>query len=262
MTVPGIRLDKRSYQQQWELGAWLAGNLRVLWGCAASAAIVLYTLFIGPFLVLASFGSRRLADAAAMLWCRLVLWTAAVRVESVGRANLPANGSYILVANHQSYLDPCGLVRALGSVPRFVTKRELCAVPVFGQAVRALGQIVIDRSDPESAKRTIEAAAQTLPGGVQVCFFAEGTRSVDGSIGPFKKGAVVLGLQTGLPLVPVSISGSRHLMSKGSLVVRPGGRIRVVFGTPVPTAGAPFERRDALTAALRDAVIRAFDASL
>ena len=262
MRAPGTRLDKRPYQRQWELGTWLPAQLRILWGCVASAAIVLYTLLIGPPLVLLSFASRRLADAAAMLWCRLVLWTAAARVESIGRSNLPENGSYILVANHQSYLDPCGLVRALGSVPRFVTKMELSAVPVFGHAVRALGQIVIDRADPEGAKRTIDAATRTLPGGVQVCFFAEGTRSADGSIGPFKKGAVVLGLQTGLPLVPVSISGSRNLMPKGSLIVRPGGRIRVVFGPPMPTAGVPFERRDALTDGLREAVVRSFDASL
>jgi 1-acyl-sn-glycerol-3-phosphate acyltransferase len=261
MTVPGT-LDRRSDPRMGEMHARLTTSLRTVRGCAASAAVVLYTLLIAPYIVLVSLFSWRLADAAAMLWCRLVLWTAAIRVESAGRANLPRSGSYILVANHQSHLDSCALVCALGSVPRFVTKMELGAVPVFGNAVRALGQIVIDRADPESAKRVIDAAARVLPGGVQVVFFAEGTRSVDGSIGPFKKGAVVLGLQTKLPLVPVSISGARRLMPKGSMIVRPGGRIRVVFGTPVPTAGEPFERRDALTARLRDAIIRDFDASL
>jgi 1-acyl-sn-glycerol-3-phosphate acyltransferase len=236
--------------------------LRLAWGAAADAAVVLYTILIAPPLVAASYVAPRVAEWLAMRWCRLVLWTAGARIETGGTERLPARGSYILVANHQSYFDICALVCVLGKVPRFVTKEELTRVPLFGRAVRALGQIVIDRGNPDAAKHAIDRAVRTLPGGVQICFFAEGTRSIDGRIGPFKKGAVALGLMTGLPLIPVSISGTRKFMPKGSALVRPGGRVRIVFGEPVLTQGVPFEHREALNHRLRELVSREFDPAL
>lgn len=236
--------------------------LRLAWGLAVDAAVVLYTLLIAPPLVAAAYVAPSVSEWLARRWCRLVLWTAAARIQTVGMERLPARGSYILVANHQSYFDICALVCVLGKVPRFVTKEELTRIPLFGQAVRALGQIVIDRSNPDAAKRAIDRAVRTLPGGVQVCFFAEGTRSVDGRIGRFKRGAVALGLMTGLPLIPVSISGTRKFMPKGRALVRPGGRIRIVFGEPVLTQGVPFEDRETLNLRLRDLVTREFDPAL
>jgi 1-acyl-sn-glycerol-3-phosphate acyltransferase len=233
-----------------------------LWGLAADVAVILYTLILVPPLVLAAYVAPRLSERIAIHWCRTVLWTAGAVVEVAGKERLPARGSFILVANHQSYFDICALVEVLGKLPRFVTKQELTRIPFFGQAVRALGQIVIDRADPESAKRAIDRAMRTLPGGVQVCFFAEGTRSIDGRIGTFKKGAVALGIVTGLPLIPVSISGTRKFMPKGSAIVRPGGRIRVVFGEPVLTQGVPFEHRDDLNLRLWSLVVREFDQEL
>lgn len=236
--------------------------LRRGWGVVADLAIVLYTVVMVPPLVLLSYIFPRGAEWIALVWCRLVLFTSGAKVEAVGIECLPERGSYILVANHQSYFDICALVQVLSKIPRFVTKRELARVPLFGQGLRALRQIIIDRGDPEAAKHAIDAAVRALPGGVQVCFFAEGTRSVDGGIGPFKKGAVVLGVMTGLPLIPVSISGTRKFMPKGGMIIRPGGRIRIVFGEAILTRGVSVERRDALNERLRDAVVRNFDAAL
>jgi 1-acyl-sn-glycerol-3-phosphate acyltransferase len=236
--------------------------LRLAWGAVADVAIVLYTILVAPPLVAAAYVAPSVSEWFAMLWCRLVLWTTAAHIETAGMERLPARGSYILVANHQSYFDICALAHVLGKLPRFVTKEELTRIPFFGQAVRASGQIVIDRANPDAAKRAIERAVRTLPGGVQICFFAEGTRSVDGRIGPFKRGAVALGLMTGLPLIPVSISGTRKFMPKGSALVRPGGRIRIVFGEPVLTQGVPFENREILNVRLRELVTREFDPTL
>jgi len=236
--------------------------LQLAWGLAADVAVVLYTILLAPPIVVAAYVAPAASEWLTRQWCRLVLWTTAAQVETAGMERLPARGSYILVANHQSYIDICALVQVLGKLPRFVTKEELTRIPFFGQAVRASGQIVIDRANPDAAKRAIERAVRTLPGGVQVCFFAEGTRSVDGQIGPFKRGAVALGLMTGLPLIPVSISGTRKFMPKGSVLVRPGGRIRIVFGEPILTQGVPFENREALNLRLRNLVTREFDPTL
>jgi len=257
--MTGHDLDDPPCLRRHALGGWPVRILRFAYGVIASLAVVIYTLVVVPPIVLVSLRSRRGADGLAMLWSRLVLWTSLARVESVGRGQLPRGGSCVLVANHQSYLDICGLASALGAFPRFVAKKELLRVPVLGQGIVALGQIVIDRQDPEGAKGAIDRAMRALPDGVQVCFFAEGTRSVNGRIGPFKKGAVALALQTGLPLVPVSIRGTRELMPKGSPIVYPGGTIRVVFAKPIPTAGMSFDHRELLTAEVRDAVIRGYD---
>jgi 1-acyl-sn-glycerol-3-phosphate acyltransferase len=236
--------------------------LVVPWGVLVDLAVILYTLVLASSTVIASYVAPQAADTIAWLYCRLVLWTAAARVDTQGRERLPERGSYILVANHQSYFDICALVVALGKIPRFVTKQELARIPIFGHALRALRQIIIDRADPESARRAIDRAMRVLPGGAQLCFFAEGTRSTDGRIGPFKKGAVALGLVTGLPLIPVSISGTRKFMPRGAALVRPYGQIRLVFGEPVLTQGVAFERRDELNDRLRDLVVRAFDPAL
>jgi 1-acyl-sn-glycerol-3-phosphate acyltransferase len=236
--------------------------VRALWGVFADIAIVLYTLVIGSLVILASYVRPTVIERLATLWCDLVLWTSGARVDVIGGEQVPVDRSCILVANHQSDLDICALVHVLRTLPRFVTKKELMRIPVFGRAVRAARQIVIDRADPESAKHAIEEATRGLPGGVRLCFFAEGTRSKDGRIGRFKKGAAEIGLETGLPLVPVSISGTRKFMPKGAIILRPGGRIRIAFGPPVPTHGRSIEDREALTARLRDFVVREFDPTL
>jgi len=260
--VPGAEAAEMSHDPRRPSGAPSRATIRTIWGVGADAAVVLYTLVLGAIAIPMAFIQPKVADWLGVLWCRLIIWTSGVHVESVGKENLANAESCVLVANHQSYFDIFGLVSVLGEPPRFVTKKELQRIPVFGQALRALGQIIIDRADPQGAKHAIDAAARALPGGVKVCFFAEGTRSPDGRIGSFKKGAAALALQTGLPLVPVSISGTRKLMPKGSFVIRPGGRIRIVFGKPIVTHGVPFEERDALTVQLRDFIVREFDPSL
>jgi 1-acyl-sn-glycerol-3-phosphate acyltransferase len=259
--VSGAGLERKHERAQGR-GLGSAGAIaRAVWGVAADVAIILYTVVLAPPLIAVALISPGTADRIALVWCRLILWTAAARVEAAGMEHLPQRGPCILVANHQSYFDICGLVSVLGAPPRFVTKKELARIPVFGGALRALGEIIIDRADPESAKQAIQEAARSLPGVIRICFFAEGTRSADGGIGPFKKGAVALGCMTGLPLVPVSISGTRKFMRKGGILVRPCGRIRIVFGQPITTQGVPLDERDALNEQLRDFVIREFDPS-
>jgi 1-acyl-sn-glycerol-3-phosphate acyltransferase len=235
---------------------------RLLVSLVVDAAIVLYTLVIGSAVIVAAAVSQRAVDWLGALWCRLIVWTCAARIEVVGLERLPRGRSYVLVANHQSNFDIWALVSVLRMPPRFIAKHELLRLPVFGWALRVSGQIVIDRADPESAKVAINRATRALPEGMCLCFFAEGTRSADGRIGAFKKGAVALALMTGLPLVPVSISGTRKFLPKRGRLVRPGGRVRIVFGEPVETAGLTLEARDELNERMREQVYAAFDPDL
>jgi 1-acyl-sn-glycerol-3-phosphate acyltransferase len=157
------------------------------------------------------------------------------------------------MANHESLFDIPALVLAIPADFRIVAKRELLFVPIFGWALWLAGFVFIDRSDRESAIRKLERTVRTIRGGRSIVVFAEGTRSPDGRLLPFKKGGFILALQAGVPIVPVSIRGGRDILPKGSLHPRPG-RIELVFGAPVPTSIYSLETKDALIARVRDRI--------
>ena len=140
----------------------------------------------------------------------------------------------MLISNHLSNFDIWCTFACMPITVRFVAKKELLQLPVFGQALAVSDHIVIDRQDPESAIDKINAAAARAPEGIGILFYAEGTRSRDGKIHEFKKGGVSLALRTGLPIVPMSVSGTRKFLPRGCAVIRPGGRVRLVLGRADP----------------------------
>jgi 1-acyl-sn-glycerol-3-phosphate acyltransferase len=189
------------------------------------------------------------------VFARLVLWGFGARVRVAGLEGLEPGARYVIVSNHQSHLDPLALVVAFRAHPlRFVAKQELARVPIFGQALRASGTVFVTRSDTRTDVGRIERAQAALLEAVSVLFFAEGTRSHTGELGPFKKGAAVFGLKNGLPLLPVGVSGSFEILPRGFRALR-RGTIGVSVGRPIPTKGRDVEERDALTAELRAAVV-------
>ncbi|HEY5460754.1 MAG TPA: lysophospholipid acyltransferase family protein [Deferrimonas sp.] len=147
---------------------------------------------------------------------RLGGWT--FRVE--GMENLPSCGA-VLVANHQSIVDIPMLLSAFPQPVRFLAKRELGEIPLFGKAMAAAGNLFIDRDDPRDAVRMLRDVGARLRDGRLVVVFPEGTRSGDGSIGEFRPGAFYLAQKSGAPVVPVYIDGGRLALPKGSLRVRP-----------------------------------------
>jgi 1-acyl-sn-glycerol-3-phosphate acyltransferase len=227
-----------------------------LWGLGADVGIFVYTIVLGPLATAAALVARngRPIDVLGRLWCRLIVWTCGIRVELRGLENLENGRSYVLISNHLSNFDIWCTLATLPCRLHFVAKKELLRVPVFGKALAVSDHIVIDRTDPESAIRAINAAAARSLQGVCILFYAEGTRSPDGKIQEFKKGGVVLALQTGLPIIPVSISGTRKFLPKGCAVIRPSGRVRIVLDAPFETAGLPVEAKDDLNRRVRERV--------
>ena len=173
---------------------------------------------------------------------------AGVRVRLVGREHLDPQRAYVYMANHVSNLDPPALIPYLPQRASVMVKKELFRVPLLGRAMRMVSLVPIDRRNKEAAIASVRAAAEVLRSGISVVVFPEGTRSPDGRLLPFKKGPFHMALETGAPIVPVTIVGTRQLMSKGSLAVRPG-TATVIFHPPIETAGK--EDRDALIAAVR-----------
>lgn len=186
-------------------------------------------------------------------YARLALLGCGARVATNGDAHLPADEHFVVVANHQSHLDAPAILRALPRhAVRFVAKRELAEIPLFGAALRATGNVIVTRSDRETDVARLEAAKDEIRQHVSLLFFAEGTRSADGELRPFKRGAAAFALRTGLRPLPVGVWGSGAILPPGR-EVRRGGCIGVAVGEPLAIAGRRPEERGALTEELRRA---------
>jgi 1-acyl-sn-glycerol-3-phosphate acyltransferase len=176
---------------------------------------------------------------------------AGVRVRMEGAEREKLDRPLIVVANHLSWYDVFVLAGFFPGRSRFVAKDELRKIPLFGAAWETCGHVRVNRGDRAEAVRSLNEAGDRIHRErLNVIVFPEGTRSPDGSLLPFKKGAFVLALQTGVPILPVGISGSRDVMAKGSFRIRPG-EIVVRVGEPIPVDGLTVADRDALMARAR-----------
>jgi 1-acyl-sn-glycerol-3-phosphate acyltransferase len=190
------------------------------------------------------FAKARARDLEAML---------GVRVTLRGLERLDPGASYVYAPNHQSHLDILALLAHLPGATRFAAKQSLWRHAVVGAVLDSLGMVAIDRDDPA---RAIAALNGVAPAGQSFVVFPEGTRSRDGRLQPFKKGAFVLAIRLGLPVVPVTCIGTRRLMPRGSRLTVLPGDVEIVLDDPIPTAGLGFDDRDALAARARAAILR------
>jgi 1-acyl-sn-glycerol-3-phosphate acyltransferase len=214
---------------------WPLRGLKIAWlGFWAAAATALVTL---PILILAPFSRTGEAlFACARLWARIVLGVCGVRVRTRYLAPLDSSRTYMLISNHQSHFDGPALAVGLRHLSfRWIAKRELLRIPVFGRCLKATRNIFIDRRDRERAIASIREGVAALPPGVSVMCFAEGTRSADGRLGGFKKGGFAAAIEHGLPVLPVTINGSARALPRGSLCFH-RGVIELVVGVPLETA--------------------------
>ena len=211
--------------------------------------LALYTGVLGTLAILLCIlvPGGRAAMPLVRLWSWLVIRTFRVTYSTVYDPNLDPGRPAVYVANHQSHFDIPVLALAMPTDFRMIAKRELLHVPVFGWALWLAGFVFIDRGDRDRAIRSLDRTIRKFRRGTSVVVFPEGMRSPDGSLLPFKKGAFMMALQAGVPIVPVSLRGGRAILPKGSLQVRPG-RIEVVFGTPIETSEYEIERKDELIA--------------
>lgn len=212
----------------------------------------------GALLSLASAPFDRSGDAVvalARLWSRALLWTAGVPLRVTFEAPLDPKQPYVFMANHLSTVDIWALFVALPMKIRFIAKKQLGRIPIFGWAMAVGRFIFIDRQNPLAARRSIDQAAERIRTGSSVAIFPEGTRSRDGLLGPFKKGGFHLAMQAGVPIVPVGIRGAREVMPRGSLILR-RGPVDLEVGAPISTKDVPVAQRDALVERVRNEVAR------
>jgi 1-acyl-sn-glycerol-3-phosphate acyltransferase len=216
----------------------------------AAYTVVLGT--VGTVLCLLVPGGAALMPLARA-WSWLVLKSARVRYRATYDDALRPERPAVYVANHQSQFDIPALVLAMPADFRIVAKRALMFVPIFGWVLWLAGFIFIDRGHRERAIQSLDRAAKRLRRGTSVVIFAEGTRSPDGTLLPFKRGGFVLAIQAGVPVVPVTVQGGREVLPKGSLRIRPG-TIDLHFGAPIDAGRYTYETRDALIGEARAAI--------
>lgn len=197
---------------------------------AAATFLVLYIIFPGLLIIVYSFltSTSRVLYEVGRFGIALTLRIAGVRVRTEGLENIP-RGVCIFAANHVSTLDAPAVLVAIPRRISFLAKKEVFRIPVVATVLR-LGKIVpVDRSDRDAAIASVVRAIQITKEGISFAIFPEGSRSSDGRLKPFKKGAFVMAIEAGVPVVPVSIVGSRERMRKGSVAVNPG-EIVIRFG--------------------------------
>lgn len=215
----------------WSLSTLLVGSFLLLWALITGDINPLYK------------GATWLAINGVRL--------GGVKIEDRGRENLVPGQNYIFMSNHVSNLDPPILIPLVPGRCSVLVKKELFRLPILGTGMKMAGLVPVDRSNRESAIESVNAATQVLRQGLHMVIFPEGTRSADGRLLPFKKGPFHLAIDSGVPIVPVTILGTFESWPKNRFALRPG-TVTVVFHPPLHPAQYP--DRESLMAAVRASI--------
>ena len=198
-------------------------------------AISVYTIVLGTLSILSTFVDRRghAAHWCARAWSRLILTTTGVEVQVSGLDRVKRGETYVFVSNHQSIYDIPVIFASLPFQLRIIAKESLGRFPFLGWHLRRAGHLLVDRRKPDRAG-ILNRWRRLVNDHLSLIIFPEGTRSEDGRVGRFRGGSFLLALEAGLTIVPVSISGSRHVMKKGRLMTCPG-HVTLIVHEPIPT---------------------------
>jgi 1-acyl-sn-glycerol-3-phosphate acyltransferase len=208
-------------------------------------------VWLGTF-VLGGRALERLIKGA----CRTVLAVAGVRFRVTGRENFDPARQYVVMMNHVNIFDPFVFYAAFPGVSRGAEEESHFRWPIYGGAIRRMGMFPLDRKNPERAVESLRRAAAWIRDrpGFSFGIMPEGTRTLDGRLGPFKRGGFVMAIETGLDILPMVQKGAYAIARKGSLLIRPG-RIEIAIEPSVPVAGCTKEKAGELIERVRRAFL-------
>jgi len=222
------------------------------------AGLATFVVFIPVTITARLDPTQKKTEYIVRFWARLILAATGVKTRSVGLEKIRGESSYAIISNHQSHFDILALIVELPLIVRFVIKKELRKIPFFGYQTVVLNCIHVDRSDSAQAVQNLQTGIQKLPPKVSMLFFAEGTRSPDGRIGPFKKGGFRTAQVAGWPILPVVVRGSRKVLPKGDLAFR-SGTIEVEVLDPIPREEVQARPWEEIMEDVRQRIITHFD---
>jgi 1-acyl-sn-glycerol-3-phosphate acyltransferase len=230
----------------------------------AYPTMAIMTIVLGvPIIILSLFGVKIHPDSffgrAPRLWAKTVLWLSGAKVVLRNTQYIaPPSEGCVYVSNHVSWFDVFALASVLPHY-RFVAKKELASLPIFGPAVREVAGIFIDRKNRKAAFETYAEAAEQVKKGISVAVYPEGTRGFSYELRPFKKGPFVLAIAAQVPIVPVLSWGTKEIQGKGQVAIHPGV-CELTFLEPVPTAGLSYDDRDQLVRIVWQRIAQALEA--
>ncbi|MEX1330213.1 MAG: lysophospholipid acyltransferase family protein [Desulfobacterales bacterium] len=229
-----------------------------------TAIIILYVLpataVLSMIAIIVAFFSRtgNPVHIIARMWSKSILFVSGIKVDVKGLANIDPGKSYIYMANHRSNFDIPVLLGCLPIQFRWLAKAELFKIPIFGRAMSGAGYVKIDRSNRVAAFKSIDEVAAKLKNGVSVMIFPEGTRSQDGHLKPFKKGGFVMAVDSGVPIVPIILRGTRSIMAKGSWRINPD-KVTLSIEKPIDTSEFTRDTKEDLIRKVRGVIYDVFE---
>jgi 1-acyl-sn-glycerol-3-phosphate acyltransferase len=229
--------------------AFVRGGILLL---LAPLITLYYSLAIAGAILILRLSEDRLQRYPSQ-WARLFCRIAGVRVRIEGAEKLQPQTGYIYCANHLSQFDIFSFQGFFPFSFRWLAKEELFKTPFLGRAMTTAGAIAINRSHGREALKSLQKAAERIQSGTSVLIFPEGTRSADGTLQPFKGGAMLLAIKAGVPIVPVAFVGSYSVLPKGALFTRPG-TITIRIGDPVAVTGSTGRDKQDLAKTIHDKV--------
>ena len=236
-----------------------SGAFPVIHNAAIFIWALISTVAYGTAAILISILNTRLARYIAHLWCMHLLCLCGVRVRTIGAEKISRNERYVFIANHQSFFDIPTLYAGLPFSLSFIAKKELFFIPFFGWGIAAIGHIWIDRENARMARKSITRAIGKLRRQrISLVLFPEGTRSITGEVGEFRRGSFTLAIEAGVPVVPVSILGTRNILPKKSLFFRPGTTV-VVVGDPIAAAECAKFDKSELSAVVKARIVKGIE---
>ena len=218
--------------------------------------MVVGTIIEVPILLCIGFFDKKknFTGKLVRFWNNWVLWSTGVKINVEGLERLDSNKQYIFIGNHESALDIPVAVASLPFNVVFLAKKELFTIPLFGWGMSAAGMIKVDRQNRDRAKRSVNSAIEALKKrNISIIMYPEGTRSFTSELLPFKKGAFILAIRSGLPIVPITISGAREIAPKNTLRLHKG-EINFIVGKPVSTSDYKESERNELLSKIRNII--------
>lgn len=191
-------------------------------------------------------------------WSLLNVYLSGTRMYVRGKERLKKGRSYIIMSNHQSLFDVWALIGRMPLQLRWVVKSSIKKMPLFGLALERMGHIYVDRKRLKDTSNGLNSAVQKIRKGVSIVIFPEGTRSKDGMLQKFHRGGAAIAIQSGVPILPVTVNGSRFVLPKGTLALMPG-KIEMIIGEPIDPTRFTEEKKDDLIEEVKAAIEKNLD---